>query len=160
MLNEPAVILLKLLVEYLAMAVNGWVSPGGLDGPSSLTFFKAKKFAKRENKTATINSTKLPTIESKEEENWTNFARQSTCAAVMHLGSRSQPIPVKIVWGIALIIGIFLTAVSTYHSTMDFMNLTGSSESIIQPNPPFQNEHPRYHICISNTFNLTILAGL
>ena len=42
------------------------------------------------------------------------------------------------------------------------MNMAGNSEMILQTNSVnwFDGfEHPKYHICTSNTFNLTILSG-
>lgn len=95
-----------------------------------------------------------------EAENWTDFAGRSTCAAVTHLGERSQTVAIRITWKTTLIIGIALTAVSTYYSTMSFMDLSGSSEMLLQSNPLSKIEHPQYQICTSNTFNLTVLAGL
>lgn len=96
-----------------------------------------------------------------EADNWTNFAGRSTCAAVTHLGERSQTVAVRITWKTTLIVGIALTAVTTYYSTMSFMDLSGSSEMLLQGNAALKIEHPQYHICSSNNpFNLTILAGL
>ena len=88
-----------------------------------------------------------------------DFAGRSTCAAVTHLGEKSQPLPVKIVWRITLVVGVFLTAVSTYFSASSFVNFSGNSEMILQANSDSWIEHPNYHICTSNTFNLTILKG-
>lgn len=140
------------------MALNGWVPPNSVDDLSFPTSIPKKTVIRR--KIHPVQSKKPAAIENEGEGNWTNFARQSTCAAVVHLGSRSQPIPVKIVWRITLVIGVLLTAVSTYYSTVAFMDLTGTSELILQSNPTLRNEHPKYHICTSSTFNLTILAGI
>jgi hypothetical protein len=107
--------------------------------------------------------TKVLAMEKEEEEEddnkWTDFAGRSTCAAVTHLGEKSQPLPVKIVWRITLIVGVILTAVSTYFSAKSFMSFSGNSEMILQTNSDNWIEHPNYHICTSNTFNLTILKG-
>nr|CAH0111534.1 unnamed protein product [Daphnia galeata] len=89
-----------------------------------------------------------------------DFAGRSTCAAVTHLGEKSQPLPVKIVWRITLVVGVFLTAVSTYFSASSFVNFSGNSEMILQTNSDNWIEHPNYHICTSNTFNLTILKEM
>ena len=102
-------------------------------------------------------------MEKEEEEvddnKWTDFAGRSTCAAVTHLREKSQPLPVKIVWRITLVVGVILTAVSTYFSAKSFMSFSGNSEMILQTNSDNWIEHPNYHICTSNTFNLTILKG-
>lgn len=112
----------------------------------------------------THESAKCPTsaIEEINRKCWADYAGQSTCAAVTHLGDKSNPVPVKIIWRITLVFGIVLTAVSTYFSTLSFMNMAGNSEMILQANSVnwFDGfEHPKYHICTSNTFNLTILSG-
>jgi hypothetical protein len=98
--------------------------------------------------------------EKKRCEKWRKFAGRSTCAAVAHLGEESHPLPVKIVWRITLIVGIFLTTVSTYFSASSFVNFAGNSEVVLQANSDSWIEHPNYHICTSNTFNSTILKGL
>lgn len=97
-----------------------------------------------------------------EENNisWLEFVRRSTCAALTHLGERPQSTIVKIIWGSTLIIGLALTAVSTYYSTTAYINVSGSSEMSLQPSPTAWIEHPKYHICTSNNFNSTVLAGL
>lgn len=99
--------------------------------------------------------------EEKEEESciWTEFAGRSSCAAVTHLGDKSQPVPVKIVWRITLIVGVVLTATSTYFSASSFMNFSGHSEMMLQTERDNRIDHPSYHICTSNTFNLTLLKG-
>lgn len=90
---------------------------------------------------------------------WKDFASRSTCAAVAHLGETSQPVPVRVTWRITLVVGIALTAVSTFYSTRSFMNLSGSSEMSITSDGDSKMEHPKYHICTSNIFNLTSLEG-
>ena len=100
--------------------------------------------------------TKVAWVE--DDDNWTVFAGRSTCAAVNHLGDKSQPTAVKLVWKITLVAGIVMTAVSTYFSASSFMNMIGNSEMLLQNIGPFV-EHPKYHICTSNTFNQTILDG-
>lgn len=96
---------------------------------------------------------------SRGDEDWKDFAARSTCAALTHLGEKSQPVVVKIVWRVALIVGIALTAVSSYYSTMSFANLSGSSEMLLERSQTFKMEYPKFHICTSNIFNLTILEG-
>ncbi|EFX89774.1 hypothetical protein DAPPUDRAFT_94686 [Daphnia pulex] len=98
--------------------------------------------------------------EKKRCEKWRKFAGRSTCAAVAHLGEESHPLPVKIVWRITLIVGIFLTTVSTYFSASSFVNFAGNSEMVLQANSDSWIEHPNYHICTSNTFNSTILKEM
>ncbi|XP_045031451.1 uncharacterized protein LOC116933281 isoform X2 [Daphnia magna] len=100
--------------------------------------------------------------EEKEEESciWTEFAGRSSCAAVTHLGDKSQPVPVKIVWRITLIVGVVLTATSTYFSASSFMNFSGHSEMMLQTERDNRIDHPSYHICTSNTFNLTLLKEM
>jgi Amiloride-sensitive sodium channel len=105
-------------------------------------------------------STKSSTSATKEASGWADFAGRSTCAAVTHLGNKSNPVPVKIIWRITLVVGIILTAVSTYFSTLSFMNMAGNSEMLLQTDTVNWFEHPKYHICTSSTFNLTILAGI
>ncbi len=105
----------------------------------------------------------LEAMEKKEEEEndkWTRFAGRSTCAAVAHLGEKSQPLPVKVVWRITLIVGVILTIASTYFSVSSFLSFSGNSEMMLQTDSDSWIEHPNYHICTSNTFNLTILKGL
>ncbi len=94
----------------------------------------------------------------KEDDNWTDFARRSTCAAVAHLGEKPQPVPIKVVWQITLIAGIVMTTVSTYYSVSSFLRMVGNSEMVMQNLGP-SVEHPKYHICTSNAFNQTILNG-
>ncbi|EFX89773.1 hypothetical protein DAPPUDRAFT_310184 [Daphnia pulex] len=109
-----------------------------------------------------IKTKELEAMEKKEEENdkWMEFAGRSTCAAVVHLGEKSQPLPVKTVWRITLIIGVILTIASTYFSASSFLSFSGNSEMMLQTNSDSWIEHPNYHICTSNTFNLTILKEL
>ncbi|XP_057366903.1 uncharacterized protein LOC130687737 [Daphnia carinata] len=111
---------------------------------------------------ANTKSNIFETSEKEEEENcdWTKFAGRSTCAAVIHLADQSQPVPAKIVWRITLVVGIVLTATSTYFSASSFMSFTGHSEMMLQTERDNRIEHPRYHICTSNTFNLTILKEM
>jgi hypothetical protein len=108
-----------------------------------------------------IKTKELEAMEKEEEENdkWMEFAGRSTCAAVVHLGEKSQPLPVKTVWRITLIVGVILTIASTYFSASSFLNFSGNSEMMLQTDSDSWIEHPNYHICTSNTFNLTILKG-
>jgi hypothetical protein len=101
-------------------------------------------------------------MEKEEEENdkWMEFTGRSTCAAVAHLGEKSQPLPVKIVWRITLIVGVILMIASTYFSASSFLSFSGNSEMMLKTDSDSWIEHPNYHICTSNTFNLTILKGL
>lgn len=94
----------------------------------------------------------------KKQNKWTRFAGKSTCAAVTHLGDNSQSATVKIVWKVTLIAGIIMTTVSTYFSASSFLNLAGNSEMVTQ-NLGSEVEHPKIHICVSSTFNETILNG-
>jgi hypothetical protein len=109
-----------------------------------------------------IKTKELEAMEKEEEENdkWMEFAGRSTCAAVVHLGEKSQPLPVKIVWRITLIVGVILMIASTYFSASSFLSFSGNSEMMLQTDSDSWIEHPNYHICTSNTFNLTILKGL
>lgn len=112
----------------------------------------------------TMDNSKLKlsaVMEEEDEDNeWMEFAGRSSCAAVTHLGDKSQPVTVKIVWRITLIVGIILTTTSTYFSASSFMSFAGHSEMMLQTELGNQIEHPTYHICTSNTFNLTILKGI
>ena len=82
----------------------------------------------------THESAKCPTsaIEEINRKCWADYAGRSTCAAVTHLGDKSNPVPVKIIWRITLVFGIVLTVVSTYFSTLSFMNMAGNSEMILK----------------------------
>lgn len=113
------------------------------------------------NQVWTLNvprSNKVRMIEN-QDNCWSIFVEQSTCAAVSHLGQKSQSALMKTVWRIAFIVGITLTAVSTYYSTKSFLKASGSSEMIPDFSDLTKIKHPKYHICSSNNFNLTILAG-
>ncbi|XP_057375004.1 uncharacterized protein LOC130695960 [Daphnia carinata] len=94
------------------------------------------------------------------KKRWTEFIRVSTCAAVARLGDKSAPTFVKVIWKFTFIIGIVLTTVSTYFSTLSFVDMAGNSEMLLQSNTANWFEHPKYHICTSSTFNLTILAEM
>jgi len=112
----------------------------------------------------TLDGSKTKELEAmekvEEDDKWTNFAGRSTCAAVAHLGEKSQPLPVKVVWRITLIVGVILTTASTYFSASSFLSFSGNSEMMLETESESWIEHPNYHICTSNTFNLTILKGL
>lgn len=112
------------------------------------------------------NATPDSSMEDMEKTNrpirvtWKEFAGRSTCAAVSHLGDKSTTTLVTLTWRLTLVVSIALTAVSSYYSTMGFMNFSGSSEMIPQSYPSQKMEHPKIHICTSGSFNLTKLAGL
>jgi hypothetical protein len=59
-----------------------------------------------------------------------DFDGRLICAAVTHLGDKSNPVPVKI----TLVVGIILTTVSTYFTTLSFMNMVGNCEILLQAN--------------------------
>lgn len=105
------------------------------------------------------NNAGSPRKARKYAENWKEFARKSTCAAVSHLGESSQSLPVKITWRVTLIVGITLMAVSTFFSTRSFADISGTSEMLLKSTAGSWSEHPKYHICTTNTFNTTILSG-
>ena len=55
-----------------------------------------------------------------------DFDGRLICAAVTHLGDKSNPVPVKI----TLVVGIILITVSTYFSTLSIMNI-GDNEILL-----------------------------
>jgi hypothetical protein len=56
-----------------------------------------------------------------------DFDGRFICAAVTLLGDKSNPVPVKI----TLVVGIILTTVSTYFSTLSIMNMVGDNEILL-----------------------------
>jgi hypothetical protein len=57
-----------------------------------------------------------------------DFDGRLICAAVTHLGDKSNPVPVKI----TLVVGIILTTVSdTYFSALSIMNMVGDNEILL-----------------------------
>lgn len=73
--------------------------------------------------TKVYTKSKASAMKKKDTKCWTEFIGVSTCAAVARLGDKSAPPFVKVVWKITLIIGIVLTAVFTYFSTISFMDI-------------------------------------
>lgn len=106
-----------------------------------------------------MNKSERSRMNKPDKNKWSDFAGRSTCAAVAHLGEKNQSVPVQVTWKITLIVGIALTTASTYYSTRSFMNLSGSSEMSITSCGTSNIEHPKYHVCTSNIFNLTELKG-
>lgn len=101
--------------------------------------------------------TELASLDSENGRNppsaWREFIQRSSCAALAKLGEDS----VRSVWIFTLVCGVVLTAISTYGSSSMFFNMAASSEMIIEKSSERRLDFPKFHICSSNMFNLSIL---
>lgn len=99
--------------------------------------------------------------DSRTVHSWPEFLGLSTCAAVTHFGGfNRQPPLVRFIWIVTLAFGIVSAAYSTYQSFLSFFRAAATSEMLIEKAPGSRLELPKFHICTTNAFNVSVLNGI